>query len=345
MKRLMRASVNASILLGLALSCLVTGVGFADGQKGGVVPAGEFPHMDRFLQAGLLLAATLDRADPGPVARSQPPIHTHRLALTVKEVFQGDIPIGEEIVADHRARQEAAPEFPVGKLCIVIISTVREGMRVDFISEATEDVLRSARAASAVPVGWRTDVGGFVSPWVDLGENAWPAGMRVSPDTVRCSRTGRPALMLGKDVTFDVEPVPPAEKIKWTNPDGDGAYKITVGNPTERRAEVPALLEDGGTVLWQECVIMICQSVARPAPGAKGMPAGARRVTLEPGESVSGVIDAFGLENVEWPRGGYRVEFQFCLGEKSVKHSFYYLSRHHDMIRGQVREKLRMELP
>ncbi len=345
MKRLIESSVKASILLGLALSFSVTGAGFADGEEGGVVPAGEFPHIDRFLQAGSLLAATLDRADPGPVARSQPPIHTHRLALTVKEVFKGEVAVGEEIVASHQARQNAAPEFPVGKLCIVMISAVRGGMRVDFISEATEDVLRSARAASVVPVGWRTDAGRFVSPWAVLGEKAWPDGMPVPGDTMRCSRTGRPALMLGKDVTFDVEPVLPVEKIKWTNPDGDGVYKITVGNPTKRPVEVPALLEHGGKVLWQESVVMICQNVARPAPGAKGMPAAARPVTLKPGESISGVIDCFGLENVEWPRGGYRIEFQFGLGEKSVKHSFYYLSRHHDVIRGQVREKLRTKLP
>ena len=44
-----------------------------------------------------------------------------------------------------------------------------------------------------------------------------------------------------------------------------------------------------------------------------------------------------------WPKGGYRIEFQFCLGEKSATKSFYYLSKHHDAIRDasqkQAKEK------
>jgi len=39
------------------------------------------------------------------------------------------------------------------------------------------------------------------------------------------------------------------------------------------------------------------------------------------------------LVGVEWPRGGYRVEFQFCLGELGATKSFYYMSKHHDGIR------------
>jgi len=37
-----------------------------------------------------------------------------------------------------------------------------------------------------------------------------------------------------------------------------------------------------------------------------------------------------------WPQGGYRIEFQFCLGEKSQTMSFYYMTRHHDPIRRRV---------
>jgi hypothetical protein len=56
-------------------------------------------------------------------------------------------------------------------------------------------------------------------------------------------------------------------------------------------------------------------------------------VTLKAGQSISTVVNALALEGPTWPKGGYRIEFQFCLGERSSKQSFYYMSRHHDAIR------------
>ena len=35
-------------------------------------------------------------------------------------------------------------------------------------------------------------------------------------------------------------------------------------------------------------------------------------------------------------RGGYRIEFRFCLGELAVTKSMYYMSRHHDKLRAQA---------
>ena len=54
---------------------------------------------------------------------------------------------------------------------------------------------------------------------------------------------------------------------------------------------------------------------------------------LEPGQSVSSTVNALALKGPEWPQGGYRIEFRFCLGEKSKTQSFYYMSRHHDKLR------------
>ena len=62
-----------------------------------------------------------------------------------------------------------------------------------------------------------------------------------------------------------------------------------------------------------------------------------KAVVLKPGETVAGTIHVFALDGPDWPRGGYRIEFQFCLAEKSATHSFYYLSKHHDPIREAVR--------
>jgi hypothetical protein len=36
---------------------------------------------------------------------------------------------------------------------------------------------------------------------------------------------------------------------------------------------------------------------------------------------------------VQWARGGWRLYFQFCLGEKATTNFFYYHSGHHDALR------------
>ena len=55
---------------------------------------------------------------------------------------------------------------------------------------------------------------------------------------------------------MSAEPVPPVKEIKWTNPDGDGEYKITVTNTTDQPIEVPALLSDGDKILWKESLVI-----------------------------------------------------------------------------------------
>lgn len=158
-----------------------------------------------------------------------------------------------------------------------------------------------------------------------------------------CDATGRPGLLAGRDVELTVEHVPPPKEIKWTNPDGDGQYKVTVTNPTEKELVVPALLRRGKEVLWKESLAIVCQDKAYVIPGATGSPTDCEAVKLKPGESISSVVNALQLQGPKWPRGGYRIAFQFCLGEKSVTKSFYYLSRHHDKVRQQTLADLKKE--
>jgi hypothetical protein len=291
------------------------------------------PELDRFLRAEILVSAKLTRAQAGPVSRSLPPIYTYRLSLAVTEVLRGELAAGKEITAAYSARQHKPPALPEGKPCVVTLASARGRLRVEFIAEASDALLKSAKKAASLPLGWKVEAGRLTSPWAPLGAKAWPKGLEVKPAGEKCAATGRPALLVGKGAVMTVEAVPPKRKIKWTNPDGDGEYRITVKNPTDKPLTVPALLAVGEKPLWDECVVIICQKLARPAPAAKGVPAGAKPLVLAPGKSASGVINALAMKNVRWPRGGYRIEFQFCLGEKSAKKSFYYLSKHHDKIR------------
>src|SRR5262249_34482484 len=157
------------------------------------------------------------------------------------------------------------------------------------------------------------------------GAKAWPAGAK-GKEPFRCAASGRPALLVGAGVEFTAEPVPPKVALKYGNPDGDGEYRVTVKNLTDKPVTVPALLSDGKAPLWDESLVILCQGKVCTAPGAKGVARAAGRAVLKAGEWVSGVVNVLKLRGPEWPKGGYRIEFQFCLGEKSATKSFYSLS-------------------
>ena len=291
-------------------------------------------------KAQIVFTAVLNKAQAGPVGMSYPPMYTHKLVMTVKETLRGTFKAGEEVIAHHVARQVKRPTFPVGKLCVVAAQESRGSVRVQFISAADARLLATVRDATGLPLGWSRVKGKLVSPWAAMGKKAWPAAAKAPAGKGACSVTGRPALMAGPGVSMKVEPVEPPKRIKWTNPDGDGEYRIIVTNETDKPLTVPALLSDGKDqkqkILWNESLVIICQKTARPAPGARGVTAAPRPTVLKPGQTVSTVVNAFGLKNVKWPRGGYRIEFQFCLGELSATKSFYYMSRHHDAIRAKA---------
>jgi hypothetical protein len=291
--------------------------------------------LERWGRAEAVFTARLLDVVAGPVARSEPPVYSHQLEFQVTKSIRGSLKKGERVVGWHSARQQAEPVFPTGKVCLVAISKTRDQWRVEAVEEVTAAELAQAEIAARVPVGWTVSEGKLVSPWADLGKKAWPAGQRGQAPFI-CGKTGRPALQAGAGLELTVEPVPPKVKIEFGNPDGDGEYQITVKNVTDKPVTVPALLSDGRQPLWAESLVIVCQKKVYMIPGAQGIAGKARATTLKPGESVSGVVNVLGLQGPEWPRGGYRIEFTFGLGEKSATKSFYYLSRHHDPLREKI---------
>jgi len=296
------------------------------------------PSLETFNQWGqaqIVFVGKLTQVDAGPVGRSFPPMYTHKLHFTVEKALRGSLAADEKVTLSHVARQHAVPTFPDGKVCLVAASRARGSLRAERIVEAEESLVTRVQQVMSIPLGWLITAGKLVSPWAKLGSAAWPADAPTS-GLMTCSKTGRPALLAGPAIQLDVEPVPPAKSIKWTNPDGDGEYKITVTNPSDTAILVPALLFDGKEILWKESLVILCQDRAYMIPGAKGVAKATNPTTLQPGQSVSTVVNALALTGPEWPRGGYRIEFQFCLGEKSATHSFYYMSRHHDALRDKA---------
>jgi len=284
----------------------------------------------------------LKAVQAGPVGLSNPPVRTHRLVVEVGAVLRGSVKAGESVALSHSVRQQAEPVFPaVGSEVLISANSSRGGTQVETIEAADEANVAAAQAACGVPLGWTFEGDALISPWASIeGGRKWAAeagqGMRV------CAKTGRPALLAGEGIELTAEPVPPKQSIQWTNPDGDGLYKITVTNTTDAAREVPALRRRGEEIAWRESLVMLCQGKAYVIPAAGAATgAGTEAVTLEAGERVSTVVNAFLLDGPQWPRGGYRIEFRFCLGEVSATHSFYYMSRHHDAIRAaaQANEK------
>ncbi len=289
-------------------------------------------------QSEHVFQAKLTAVQAGPVARSFPPIYNYRLTLQVTATMRGSTPTGKPITLFYSARQKTPPTFPEGKVCLVAAASSRGQLRATRIEQVNIGNLNDARFATQLPLGWHMQDGKLLSPWATLGSKAWPSDQR-GKGFMTCSQTGRPVLLAGGGLKLSVEPLPPAKKVKYANPDGDGEYRITVTNTGKKPLAIPALRQRGKDILWTESLVIMCRGKTYAAPGSTGISQPTNPTILAAGKSLSTVVQALRLVGPEWPRGGSRVEFLFCLGEQSSLKSFYYLSRHHDPIREALQAK------
>jgi len=296
------------------------------------------PQPIQWNEKQVVVTGTITGVKQGPTARSLPPIYNNTLTIKIDGVLRGGLKVGDELQAHHSARQMEKPVYPKGRV-VVALSRVRGGQRIEGFEPANDKVLAAIKLACELPMGWVKSNGKLASPWAGQKGRAWPRGQKVEAKHF-CSVTGRPALMAGSDVVYQVEKVPPQKAIKWTNPDGDGQYKIILTNPTKRSMSIDALRTLGKRILWKESMVILCQGKTYAAPGSVGLLRHTEPLVLKPGQTVSTVLNALELTGPSWPRGGYRIEFTFCLGEKSSTQSFYYMSRHHDVIRDALKKQV-----
>ncbi len=283
-------------------------------------------------QANAVVVARLDSVTEGPATMSMPPIHMNKLELTIETVLRGDMD-GKKLSIQHRYRGDPNYAYEIGKSYVLAIESVRGGSSVTRIEPADDETIKSVKLACALPMGWTATGGKAVSPWGTLGKDYWQAELPegFKSETV-CSITGRPALP-ANGAHLGAESVPPAKEVKWSNPDGDGEYTVTVTNPTDKAIDVPALLTQDGKILWDDSLLILSQGKSYTMPNAKAVKGKVGFVTLKPGESVSTVVNVLSLKGPTWPRGGYRIEFTFALDNKSETKSLYYMSKHHDKLR------------
>lgn len=288
-------------------------------------------------QAEIVFIGELTQAQTGPAAMSIPPIYLNQLTFKVEKLLRGTLP-GKTVSCAHAYRSEANFIYETGKTYVVALTSAQDTIAVQHLRLADEAGVKEAQLACALPLGWTVSDGQASSPWAGMGKKAWSAQLPAEADkgALACQKTGRPALQADPAALWSVEPVPPVKSIQWTNPDGDGEYKLTLTNPTDKPLTIPALLTQDGKILWRESIVILCQDQAYPCPGSRGIAGKVAPLVLKPKESVSTVVNAMALQGPDWPQGGYRIEFTFCLGQKAKTMSFYYMARHHDPLRAAV---------
>jgi hypothetical protein len=300
----------------------------------GAARAAELPPTLK--SAPLVFTATLKEVQEGPVARSFPPIYTFRLTFeNADKPLRGVLP--ETLGPFHFShRGEVPPPLKIGERYLVGLKA-SQGMQVVAMVPASGEVLREAKAALSLPLGWSKKGDEIVSPWAARGGDWWPADAKLTAE-LTCAKSGRPALLAGEGIEVKVEQVPPKNLQEFKNPFGDGQFKITVTNTGKMAVSVPALIQDGDEVRWHDSLVLICQEKPFLLPST-GPLVNPHAVELAPGESVSTTIDTLLLgDDVPWPRGGSRIPFTFALGEAAADNFFYYFSNLHDAMRAESKK-------
>ena len=199
------------------------------------------------------------------------------------------------------------------------------------LEPSTDTAQAGAVLGCSLPFGWSADGGVVRSPWADLGAAAWPpaegSSVLAPADAKVCSATGRPVLTchmtVPLTVSFSGAMVPPASAEdpaavsrggkpkgrwpggwhEWTNPDGDGEYRLTLTNTGEQAVTVPALLNVDGEPCWGGSLLVEHDRRCHPVrpPGAAMSPAAlagtvVTPTTLGPGQSATTVVNVLGLE-------------------------------------------------
>lgn len=291
--------------------------------------------VQKWSNSDMIVVGQIVKVTDHRIFQSLPPIHVFRVQMAVGARLRKSTSCGDRLTAGYSIKQHEPPSFPdPDQKCLLGLKFVREHWVLDTFENATEENLRQAELAAMLPLGWSIKDGRPVSPWAEIGQVGKNEGLV-------CSVTGRPIRLAGNGIELRAVPFPPPKDIEFENPDGDGDMQLIITNATDKVATVPALLTDGQAINWRESVVIRCQGVCYHLPRSTGRIESLHPVQLKPRESVTGRIQVFELDGPEWPNGGDRLEFQFCLGDKSATQSFYYYWLHHDPIRESVQSRLK----
>lgn len=114
------------------------------------IAARKHPRYREIHEAKNVVVATLDQAKMRPeVAMSYPPIYGFDLTLSVHEVLRGSFKPQERVRCSYNKTSVEKPALPVGKRCLVLLRVGPRNTTAYYIEQASEDLLKVARVASA----------------------------------------------------------------------------------------------------------------------------------------------------------------------------------------------------
>ncbi|CAF0976805.1 unnamed protein product [Rotaria magnacalcarata] len=303
---------------------------------------------------------TIDQVIPGISTRSMPPTNHYKLIMGNIRSLRGSVsttefgyhqhgaghflqqviqnPDGSETLGDQPL-QEQVKEPTVG---ISYLACSSDGQHINTLVELDNNTIEELIKLSKIPLGWSKQSNGqYESPWQHSHAKTvkWHDNKQYTSYD-KCAKTGRPLLITTDDIKLTCEPVQAAHVKEYQNPDGDGVFKLTVKNNSNRPVEIPALLRDSHTknILWEESVFVITDAGNHFFPG-HGHARDVEPTLLEPNASVSTKLDTLTLHGLSWPQGGWRLHLRFCLGDKATEGSYYYFTDHHEPIRKNAQKK------
>ncbi|MEI7831846.1 MAG: hypothetical protein WCJ56_01420 [bacterium] len=212
------------------------------------------------------------------------------------------------------------------KNVIVVLETDAAGdVSLTHIFPGTPENVTAAKRAISLPIGWSIKLGMAQCPW-----DTWATEKKVEEEV--CDKCGRPAHgTIPAGLTMTVETIMPDVVLPTENPSGDGLFRLNIVNNGKTEVAVPELWTDGKAIYWDASLVTIYQDNVALLP-TKVATAGWKEVKLQPGEGVSGLINALTLTNVTWPRGDVPkpVNFKFAVGRLAVVVPFVYSPKRHD---------------
>src|SRR5262245_43620491 len=163
----------------------------------------------KFSGAELLVIGKFTQVTAGPVGLSNPPVRSYKLQIMPDKILRGTAPVKQALVAGYSIRQEKPPTFPDANTdAVIALKFVKNAWVVQGYAQAQPGVAEQATLATSFPMGWTIKDNKLISPWASVGKPGKGEGSA-------CSVTGRPVLLLGEGIRFNVEPMPPAVKMKF----------------------------------------------------------------------------------------------------------------------------------
>ena len=306
-------------------------------------------------QTPIAFLGTITDVLPGISTRSMPPINHYKLRFQHIRSLRGSVSAQEFSYHQrgggftHRHRnsddseasssEEHVKEPTAG---VTYLACLSDDQHINTLVELDQNTVEQLVQSSKMPLGWnRQDNGRYESAWQH--SHAKHIKWHENPcfaQHEKCAKTGRPLLITSDEISVSCEPVHAAQTKEYQNPDGDGVFKLTVTNNSNRPIEIPALLRDRRSkkVLWEESVFVITDAGNHFFPG-HGQARDVEATLLEPHESISTKLDTLTLHGLSWPQGGWRLNLRFCLGDQATEGNYYYFTDHHESIRKKAEKK------